>query len=69
MKNIYQITGMTCNGCLSNVEKTLSEVQGVTKVEVSLKDKNATIEMDNQIPLETFKTALEKRGGNFRISL
>ena len=69
MTHTYQITGMTCNGCRSHVQKILSEVQGVSKVEVNLVEKSAFIEMETHIPLEILKTALEKDGGNYGIGM
>ena len=58
---------MSCNGCRNHVLKTLSEVEGVTKIEVSLEEKSATIEMDRHIPLAAFKDALENDGGKYSI--
>jgi len=49
MKHTYQISGMTCDGCRNHVQKTLSEIQGVTNVEVNLKEKSASIEMEKHI--------------------
>ena len=69
MKHTYQISGMTCDGCRSHVEKTLSDVSGVTNVSVSLAEKSASIEMESHIPLESFKTALEKDGGTYGIGM
>ena len=69
MTHTYQITGMTCNGCSNHVQKTLSEVQGVSKVEVNLQEKQASIEMEKHIPLEIFKIALEKDGGKYSIEI
>ena len=69
MKHTYQISGMTCNGCRSHVEKTLSEVNGVSRVSVSLEEKAASIEMEKHIPLVIFKTALENDGGTYSIGL
>jgi Cu2+-exporting ATPase len=69
MKHTYQISGMTCDGCRNHVQKTLSEIQGVTNVEVNLKEKSASIEMEKHIPLELFKTALEKDGGKYSIGM
>ncbi len=69
MKHTYQITGMTCNGCRSHVEKTLSEVPGVTKAAVNLAEKTVSIEMDKHIHLEIFKAALEKDGGKYGIGM
>ncbi|WP_242093147.1 heavy metal translocating P-type ATPase [Aestuariivivens sediminicola] len=67
MKHTYHIHGMTCNGCLSHVEKTLSEVAGVSKATVNLEKAEATIEMESQIPIETFQEALKNDGGRYSI--
>jgi Cu2+-exporting ATPase len=69
MKHTYQISGMTCNGCRSHVEKTLGEVPGVVKAEVNLEEKSANIEMEKHIPLEVFKTALVNDGGKYEIGM
>jgi len=69
MTHTYQISGMTCNGCRSHVQKTLSEVQGVSVAKVNLDEKTATIEMEQHIPLATFKAALENDGGKYSIGM
>lgn len=69
MKHIYKIQGMTCNGCRSHVESTLSEVNGVSKASVDLEKAEAVIEMEKHIPLETFQKALKEDGGSYSISL
>ena len=38
------VNGMYCAGCVARVQKAASEVEGVDKVEVSLKKNQATIE-------------------------
>lgn len=60
---------MTCNGCRNHVQESLSEIQGVSKVEVNLEEKSASIEMEKHIPLEVFKTALENDGGKYSIGM
>ncbi len=67
MKHTYHIHGMTCNGCRSHVENTLSKVDGVTSATVNLEKEEATIEMDKHIPIEKFQEALKKDGGNYSI--
>ncbi|MDI1235747.1 MAG: heavy metal translocating P-type ATPase [bacterium] len=69
MTHTYQIGGMSCNGCLQHVQKILKEVHGVAKVEVSLEEKTATIQMDEHISLDTFKSAMEKDGGKYSIGM
>jgi len=67
MKHTFQIHGMTCNGCRSHVEKTLSEVKGVTNVMVDLEKAEAVIEMNTHIKLQTFQNTLKEDGGRYTI--
>ncbi|MFT5886547.1 MAG: Cu+-exporting ATPase [Arcticibacterium sp.] len=67
MKHTYHIHGMTCNGCRSHVEETLSKMDGVSKATVNLEKGEATIEMKHHIPIETFQEALKKDGGKYSI--
>lgn len=69
MKHTYHINGMTCNGCRTHVETTLQKVDGVVSASVDLDKAEAVIEMDSHIPIASFKTALEKAGGNYTIHL
>ncbi|WNH12446.1 heavy metal translocating P-type ATPase [Thalassobellus suaedae] len=67
MKHTYHIHGMTCNGCRSHVEQTLSKVKGVSKASVDLEKAEAIIEMESHIPMDTFQEALKKDGGRYSI--
>ncbi|MBJ2175216.1 copper-translocating P-type ATPase [Aureibaculum sp. A20] len=67
MKHTYHIHGMTCNGCRSHVEETLSKVIGVSKAAVNLEKAEATIEMESHIPIEKFQKALKNDGGSYSI--
>ena len=69
MKHTYKITGMSCNGCRSHVEKMLNEVKGVSIAFVNLEKAEAVIEMDSHIDIETFQKALLKDGGSYNIIL
>ena len=42
---------MTCNGCRSHVEQTLSKVAGVRSASVNLEKAEATIEMASHITI------------------
>ncbi|MET2985956.1 heavy metal translocating P-type ATPase [Aureibaculum conchae] len=67
MKHTYHIHGMTCNGCRTHVEETLSKVEGVSKATVNLEKAEATIEMESHIPIETFQEALKIDGDRYSI--
>ncbi|CAL67882.1 heavy metal translocating P-type ATPase [Christiangramia forsetii] len=67
MQHTYQITGMTCNGCRSHVEKILNDVNGVVKASVNLEKEEAEISMKEHIEIEKFENALQKDGGNYHI--
>lgn len=61
IKTIY-IEGMSCNHCKMSVEKALNSIDGVTKVEVSLENKNATIESNKEINDNEIKSVIEEIG-------
>ncbi|HYC48931.1 MAG TPA: heavy-metal-associated domain-containing protein [Burkholderiales bacterium] len=39
-----KVKGMTCGGCVASVERVLSDLDGVDKVDVSLQRGEATVE-------------------------
>lgn len=58
---------MSCNGCRVHVEEILSETKGVSNVSVNLEKSEATIEMEQHIPIELFQKALKDDGGTYSI--
>ncbi len=67
MTHIYDITGMTCNGCRTHVENVLNAVEGVSKAVVDLEKKEAVVEMNSHIKIKKFQEVLEKDGGGYQI--
>ena len=67
MKHTYKITGMSCDGCRSKVEKTLNTIEGVD-AQVTLSPPQATISMKEHIPTETMQKALGAVG-NYGIEM
>jgi copper ion binding protein len=62
-KVIIPIEGMSCMSCVATVKKTLSGMDGVKEVNVSLKDKNATVKFDpKKISSEQLQEAVNKLG-------
>jgi Cu2+-exporting ATPase len=61
MIHTYNITGMTCDGCRSKVEKTLNTIEGV-EASVSLNPPIATITMEKHIPTTQLQEALTAVG-------
>jgi len=62
MTHTYKISGMTCNSCVSKVQKTLSDIKGVEKVNVTLNPQQAEITMHNHIETDEMNSALGKIG-------
>lgn len=67
MKHTYKITGMTCQGCRSNVENALNGIEGIS-AKVSLEAAEAVITMEKHIPTEKLQAALSAVG-NYRIEM
>lgn len=68
MRHTYHIAGMTCLGCSANVSRILESVAGVTHVSVDLERSTAEVELEDHIPLETFRKAFAAKGGHYKIS-
>ncbi|MFR0822010.1 MAG: heavy-metal-associated domain-containing protein [Clostridia bacterium] len=62
MKKIITILGMQCNHCKMSVEEALSQLEGVTKVEVDLDKKIATIEINQEVDNNKIIEAIEDIG-------
>ncbi|MCV9933470.1 heavy metal translocating P-type ATPase [Flavobacterium sp. LS1R47] len=61
MTHTYTITGMTCDGCRTKVEKTLNSLEGI-QASVTLDPPLATITMEKHIPTEQLQAALTAVG-------
>ena len=61
MTHNYTISGMSCDGCRSKVEKTLNAIEGI-QAEVTLDPPEAVITMDKHIPTEKFQEVLTAAG-------
>ncbi|GAA3780461.1 heavy metal translocating P-type ATPase [Flavobacterium ginsengiterrae] len=67
MTHQYIISGMSCNGCRTKVEKTLNEIEGI-HAEVNLNPGEATITMDKHVATEKLQEALSA-AGNYTIEM
>jgi len=60
-KTIY-VEGMMCMHCVKHVNDALAKIDGVTKVDVNLEGKSATIEADRDITDEELKAVITEAG-------
>lgn len=61
MEQNYIITGMSCDGCRSKVEKTLNAIEGI-EANVSLQPPIANLKMKKHIPIAQLQDALSAAG-------
>ncbi len=66
MKHTYNITGMTCSGCVANISNDLIRIEGVTKVDINLEKGEAEIESDRHILMGILQAAISDK---YRIRL
>ncbi len=66
MTHEYEIEGMSCTHCVEKVTSALSQIDGVSQVEVSLSPPRARIQMGHHISEQQLNEALTK-AGNYRI--
>ena len=60
IKKVINIEGMMCDHCKKKVEKSLLELEGVSKVKVNLKEKNATIYSTKSINNDDINNTINK---------
>lgn len=61
MKHSYNITGMTCMGCVASVQEKLLRVDGVKNVAIDLDKGEAELFMEKHIPLNILKSTLTEK--------
>ena len=62
MEKKILIEGMSCGHCVKHVKEALTELGGVTNVDVSLEAKTAILVASSDISDEAIKTAIDEVG-------
>jgi len=62
MKKNYELTGMTCGGCVNNVKQALLKVTDVTEADVQLHPQTAVVTMNKLITVIELQKQLSKAG-------
>ncbi len=58
----YTVTGMTCGHCVSAVTEEVSQVPGVTAVDVDLESGGLTVTSEAPVDEATVRAAVEEAG-------
>lgn len=66
MRKTLVIDGMMCAHCTGRVQRALEAVQGVDRVQVSLEDKTAEVEAQDDVPAEALTDAVTAAGYEVR---
>lgn len=56
------IANLKCSGCVNTITKSISEIKGVTHVEVNNDEDSVTINYDGDVKRETFTKVLHDLG-------
>lgn len=62
MKQKFNVTGMTCSACSAHVEKSVSKLEGVSEVAVSLLTNSMTVTYNDSVTEQDIISAVEKGG-------
>src|SRR5687767_7199140 len=62
MTHTYNITGMTCGNCVAKVKSQLLMLGDVAEADVQLSAPQASITMQQHIPVAVLQTAVSKAG-------
>jgi len=62
MEKKIHIEGMSCGHCVGTVTRALSDMKGVSDVEVDLEEKRALVTLETEVSDEAFKKEIETAG-------
>jgi copper chaperone len=62
MQAIIKVKGMSCQHCVASVTKALSEIEGITDVQVDLDKGEATFSEQSPVAEQSIKDAITKIG-------
>jgi copper chaperone len=62
MSTTYTVTGMTCGHCVTSVTEEVSQVPGVTAVEVDLASGGLTVTSEAPVDEAAVRAAVEEAG-------
>ncbi|MBK5269806.1 MAG: heavy-metal-associated domain-containing protein [Bacteroidia bacterium] len=62
MKKKYELSGMSCGGCVSNVKRALLELPEVTEADVQLNPQSAVLTVSKSVDVEELQAQLKKAG-------
>jgi copper chaperone len=60
--NTYTVTGMTCAHCVGSVRAEVSQIPGVTDVQVDLETGRVTVTSEAPIDVETIRASVDEAG-------
>ena len=60
--NNYQVTGMTCGHCEMSVREEVSEISGVTDIQVSAQTGKLNVTAEGEIDVAKVLAAVEEAG-------
>ncbi len=58
----YSVTGMTCGHCAAAITEEVSELEGVTGVNVNHEDGSMVVESGERLPFDTIIEAVSEAG-------
>lgn len=60
--NTYTVTGMTCQHCVGSVRSEVSQIPGVTDVQVDLSTGEVTVTSEEPIDVEAVRASVDEAG-------
>jgi copper chaperone len=59
---VFKVTGMTCGHCVNSVTEEVSEVPGVSNVQVNLEKAELKFDSETEIPFSIIEAAVKEAG-------
>lgn len=64
----YTVSGMTCGNCVKHVTEEVSEIPGVTSVDIVLEGGLMTVESDEALDFAAIEEAVSEAGDQYTVT-
>lgn len=62
MKRKFELSGMSCGGCVSSLKRALLQIPDVTEAEVRLRPQSAVLTLSKPVDVSQLQAQLSKAG-------
>jgi copper chaperone len=62
VERVYSVPGVNCEHCVNAINKELSQIEGIQKIDVDLQTKKVKVQASESVPDERIRAGIDEAG-------